>query len=216
MPRTAPFEEHTDRYEEWFETFEAAYESELEALDSLRPAGGRGLEVGVGTGRFADPLDIEYGVEPAMEMLRVSADRGIAGIRGVAESLPILEDSFDVVLIVTTICFVDDVAATFEEVARVLEPGGHILVGYIDKESEVGRKYQAIKDENPFYRDATFHSTEAVLEELEKAGFEDVEVRQTIFEMPDEMDDVDPVRDGYGEGSFVALRAAWPGDNRAR
>lgn len=207
MPRTDPFRDHTERYEEWFETFDEAYESEVAALESLRPDGTSSLEVGVGTCRFAVPLQIEYGLDPTPEMAARAQDSGITVVLGVAEELPYRSATFELVLFVTTICFVDDLTASLREAHRVLRPGGSILLGYIDKESRVGKHYQAVKDENPFYRDATFYSTETVLDVLETVGFSDIEVRQTIFQMPDEMDAVAPVKEGYGDGSFVALGA---------
>lgn len=210
MPRTEPFRRYSERYEEWFETFHWAYESEVAALASLRPSDGKALEVGVGTGRFAAPLDIDYGLDPAREMIDEAEARRIQSVLGVAEELPFTDGSFDLVLVVTTICFVEDIDATLREAKRVLVPGGHILLGYIDRESQVGRHYQAIKDENPFYREATFYSTAEVLAALEEVGFTDLEIRQTIFQMPEEMEGVDPVRDAYGEGSFVALRGTVP------
>lgn len=213
MPRTEPFERHTDRYEEWFESFDHAYASEVDALDSLRPETGRAIEIGVGTGRFAEPLGVTYGLDPTREMLQPARDRGIDVVQGVAEAVPFADDTFDLALVVTTICFVDSVDRMLAEASRLLQPGGSILLGYIDKESRVGKHYQAIKDENPFYRPATFHTTEGVLSALDAAGFKDVEIRQTIFQMPDEMTEPDPVRDGHGDGSFVALRATWPGNS---
>lgn len=212
VPRTEPFERHTDRYEAWFENFEHAYASEVDALESLRRESGRAMEIGVGTGRFAEPLDVSYGIDPARDMLGPAADRGIHVVQGVAEAVPFADDTFDLVLVVTTICFVDSVDTMFAEAGRLLRPGGSILLGYIDKESRVGKHYQEIKDENPFYRPATFHSTEGVLNALDAAGFDDVEIRQTIFQMPDEMTEPDTVREGHGDGSFVALRAIWPGN----
>lgn len=209
MPLTEPFEELTERYEEWFETYETAYESEVAALQALEPGSRSAIEIGVGSGRFAEPLDIDYGVDPSREMLAHAIERGVGSIVGMAEALPFKENSADLALMVTTICFVDDLTESLEEISRVLEPGGSVLLGYIDKESRVGKHYQAIKDENPFYQDATFHSTESVLEKLASVGFENPEIRQTIFQMPDEMDETDPVREGYGDGSFVALRATW-------
>jgi SAM-dependent methyltransferase len=207
MPRTAPFEEHTDRYESWFETHEAAYESELAALRRLVPSAGRGLEVGVGTGRFAAPLGLEYGLDPASEMLARARDRDVTVVEGVAEALPFRDDAFDVVLLVTTICFVDDVPATFAEAARVLDDDGVFVLGYIDRDSPVGQRYQAEKDENPFYRDATFVATEEVVAALDDAGFTDREFAQTVFEWPGDLTEPDRVEQGYGEGSFVGVAA---------
>lgn len=207
MPRSTPFERHTDRYEDWFEVHEAAYESELAALGDLLPDSGFGLEIGVGTGRFAAPLGFEVGLDPAAAMLAVARDRGIAPVRGVAESLPFGDDVFDSAMLVTTVCFVDDLAATFQEARRVLGPDGTVLVGYIDRESPVGEIYLERHEESPFYSEATFVSTDELLEVLEGAGFGDVEVVQTVFSWPGEMTEPDPVEPGYGEGSFVAIRA---------
>lgn len=211
MPEIGAFQTYTDRYDEWFDTYESAYQSEVAALSEIRPDGGPALEIGVGTGRFAVPLEVEYGLDPSVEMLKRAIDRGITGIIGAGEALPLRRDSVRLALLITTICFVDDVDETLREAARVLEPGGHILLGYIDKESDLGEQYQADKDENPFYRNATFVSTDELRSSLESAGFESLTFRQTIFERPSAASSVDPVEEGYGRGLFVALKATYSG-----
>ncbi|WP_254841064.1 class I SAM-dependent methyltransferase [Natronomonas marina] len=208
MPKSEPFERHTDRYEAWFETHEAAYRSELAALERLIPRPGFGIEIGVGTGRFADPLGMAVGLDPAREMLVRSRRRGLDVVRGVAESLPFEDDTFDTALVVTTICFVDDVPATLAEARRILRPDGSLVVGYVDRDSPVGRVYQEKKSENPFYREATFVSTDELVDALEAAGFSEFEFVQTIYEWPGDIDEPEPVREGYGDGSFVGLGAS--------
>jgi SAM-dependent methyltransferase len=140
-------------------------------------------------------------------MLARARDRDVTVVEGVAEALPFRDDAFDVVLLVTTICFVDDVAATFAEAARVLDADGVFVLGYIDRDSPVGQRYQAEKDENPFYRDATFVATEEVVAALDDAGFTDREFAQTVFEWPGDLTEPDRVEQGYGEGSFVGVAA---------
>jgi SAM-dependent methyltransferase len=49
--------------------------------------------------------------------------------RGDAAALPFPPASFDVVLAVTLLCFVDDPARTVQEMARVLRPGGRLVLG---------------------------------------------------------------------------------------
>ncbi|MEF8779426.1 MAG: class I SAM-dependent methyltransferase [Haloferacaceae archaeon] len=231
-PITEPFEAHTDRYEEWFERYEPVYRAELAALDRLIDAGGEsdadgggsdagehdesgdvGVEVGVGTGRFAEPLGIEYGVDPSLEMLQRARRRGVEVVGGVAEALPLADDSVDLALLVTTVCFVDDLAETFAEARRVLRPDGRVVLGYVDSESPVGRQYRELQDENPFYRDATFVSTDELREVLSRAGFRDFRFVQTVFDRIEEIGPDEPVRDGYGEGSFVGLAARTPPRN---
>ena len=210
MTPTEAFETHTDRYEEWFDHHEPTYKSEVKALDEFVNTSAFGLEVGVGTARFAAPFDIDVGIDPAVEMLRHAVDRGVMAVRGVAEDLPFRADVFDVVLTVTTICFVDDIRRTLEETARVLANGGRAVFGYIDRESEFGRHYLDIKDQNPFYQDATFVSTDGLLDVLKDLGYDDIETVQTVFGSPGKHDDIDEPRPGYGEGSFVALSARAP------
>ena len=208
MPKTAPFETHTERYEDWFEAHEDAYQSELDALGRLVSTTGYGVEIGVGSGRFAAPLGMQVGLDPAVEMLAYARERGIEAVRGVAEYLPFSDGTFDTALIVTTICFVDDIPRTLAEAERVLAPSGSLVVGYIDRDSPVGRTYQEKKEANPFYREAVFVSTEELVEALETAGFTDFDFVQTIYHWPGDVDGPEPVEPGYGDGSFVGIKAS--------
>jgi ubiquinone/menaquinone biosynthesis C-methylase UbiE len=63
----------------------------------------------------------------------------------VAEELPYENGSIDCVLMVTTICFVDDAEKTFREVYRVLKKKGSIIIAFVDKSSVLGKIYQSKK-----------------------------------------------------------------------
>ena len=210
MPKSEPFETHTGRYDRWFDEHDAAYRSELAAVERLLPEEGPGLEVGVGSGRFAEPLGVEYGVDPAAAMLARARERGVVTVRGVAEQLPFRDGAFAAVLNVTTICFVDDVAATLSEARRVLRPGGAFVTGFVDEDSPLGQRYQEKRESNPFYRDAEFRSTAELRSAMDAAGFESLAFAQTVFESPDEMTAPDRVEDGHGDGSFVVVRGEVP------
>jgi len=207
MPKTTPFEENAERYDLWFEKHRHAFRAELETIRSLLPAAGRGVEVGVGTGRFAAPLGISHGVEPAAAMARRAAERGIKVVRGRAEALPYRSAAFDFALLVTTICFVDDAEGTLREIRRILKPAGAVLVGFVDRESAIGKRYLETKDESVFYREARFFSVREVTRLLEGGGFGRFRFRQTLFRGLSEIDSPEPVREGRGEGSFVAVSA---------
>ncbi|MFW9906581.1 MAG: class I SAM-dependent methyltransferase [Candidatus Thorarchaeota archaeon] len=206
MPKIEPFEKFTAQYEDWFEKNKFVYESELQAVKKLTPETGEGIEIGVGSGRFAGPLGIKIGIEPSPKMRLIAQERGIEAIHGVAEELPYENNKFTFALMVTTICFLDDIRAAFQEVYRVLQPKGSFIVGFIDKTSAIGKLYQQHKQENVFYKIATFYSVEEVIFHLKEVGFKKFQFTQTIFHYLTEIREIEPIKDGYGEGSFVVVK----------
>jgi len=207
MPKTDPFEKYPIRYDNWFERNKLAYKSELKAIEKLLPKNGQGVEIGVGTGRFAAPLGIKIGIDPSKKMLEIAQRRGIRVINAVAENLPFNDNTFDFVLMITTICFLDDIEAAFKEAYRVLRPRGSLIIGFIDKNSKLGRQYQQRKDSNVFYKIANFYSVHDVVFYLKKAGFGNFSFVQTLYHKPSEITEIEPIKEGYGEGSFVVIRA---------
>ena len=206
MPKISPFQRYTAQYENWFTEHRWVYEAELRAVKALLPESGRGLEVGVGTGRFADPLGIKTGLETSVRMRKIPRHRGIKVLAGVAENLPFGDDKFGLVLMVTTVCFLDDIHKAFIEAHRVLANGGFFIAGIVDRNSLIGQKYLKHQDESVFYKLATFFSVDEVVKIMCQSGFTDFRFRQTIFRSLSETKDKEPVKLGYGEGSFVAIR----------
>jgi SAM-dependent methyltransferase len=207
MPRSTPFEEHHERYEAWFGKHEPAYLSELLALRPFVPWEGRGLEVGVGTGRFAAPLGVKVGLDPSPAMLAYASTRGIEVVKGVAEDLPFPDGDFDHALVVTTICFVDSPTAMLLEIRRVLRPGGCLVVGFIDRESALGQVYVKRQAQSVFYREATFYSAAEVEQLLLNNGFAIDAWGQTLAPPLEEIREIDPLRSGRGQCPFVVVRA---------
>lgn len=208
MPRTAPFETQHHRYDAWFARHAVAYQSELLAVRALLPWRGLGLSIGVGTGRFAAPLGVQVGIDPAREVLAYAKERGALVVRGIAEALPFTSNSFDYALSVTTICFVDDATTMLSEAYRVLKPGGELVIGFIDRTSALGQDYLAHQAENVFYREATFYSASEVERLLRDTGFTAPVWVQTLSETLAETREVEPLRAGHGNGAFVAVRGS--------
>jgi hypothetical protein len=89
----------------------------------------------------------------------------------------------------------------------VLKPGGAFVIGFVDKNSPVGRTYEQYKNQSVFYKDATFYAADDLLVHLTKAGFSNFSFVQTVFGPLSVIRADEPVRPGYGEGSFVVIKA---------
>ncbi len=204
MEKSKVFQNNSVEYDNWFENNNKIYTSEISAIQSLLPEGMNGVEVGVGTGRFAIPLGIRVGVEPSEDMAELARARGVDVRIGVAERLPLDDSTFDFVLMVTAICFFNDVSQAFLEAKRVIRGEGFIVVSFIDKNSSLGKIYQAHKEKSPFYKFATFYSPEEVTLLLKGAGFHNFEYNQTVFGRENIIYET---KTGYGEGGIVTVRA---------
>ena len=207
MAKTKPFDKHSADYEKWFEFNKYAYKSEIKAVGHFIPEHGKGIEIGVGSGLFAQPLGIKNGIEPSPEMRNIALKRGLNVYDGIAENIPLENNAFDYALFVTTICFVDDIEKSLKEVKRILKPTGRIIIGFVDKNSRIGKKYQANKEFSTFYKEASFYSSEEIENLLQDKGFRNIEFVQTLFGELKNISEVQSFRQGYGEGSFVVVKA---------
>ena len=206
MPRIEPFENFPKEYEAWFEKHSDLYDAEIEAVRKLLPPFKNGIEIGVGSGRFAVPFGITAGVEPSAKMAEIARSKGIDVIKGVAEDLPLGNETFDFALMVTTICFVDDPLLSLQNIYRILKPEGCVIIGFVDRDSALGRQYEKNRLKSRFYREARFFNTDEVTGLLKKAGFSEIVCAQTLFGKTLEHMDT-AVKMGSGEGAFVVLRA---------
>ena len=207
MVKSDAFDNFALEYDRWYENHWVEYEQELKAIKKFIPKTGKGLEIGAGTGRFSGPLGVSLGIEPSKAMRDIGNRRGVNMVAGTAESLPIEDGLYDYALLVTTVCFLDSPEIAFREVYRILKEGGFIIVGLIDKDSKLGRKYEEKKSKNKFYKDAHFHSVQEIQCDLIKVGFSNIEHVQALLPGDTDENYVPKITQGYGEGSFVVLRA---------
>ncbi|HEY8273439.1 MAG TPA: metalloregulator ArsR/SmtB family transcription factor [Pseudolabrys sp.] len=117
---------------------DAAVEGAIETALADRPIRSL-LDLGTGTGRMLEMFgpDIErgLGLDLSLDMLLLARDRlERAGLRncsvrqGDIYDLPLANGSFDVVILHQVLHFLDDGARAIREAARVLRPGGRLLV----------------------------------------------------------------------------------------
>ena len=106
-------------------------------------SGTRVLEVGCGDGALAVELAKRgaevTGVDASARMITAARERAVAAGMPLtlqmapAEALPFEGERFDMVVAQTILCFVADGSPAFGEIARVLKPGGRLVIGELGR-----------------------------------------------------------------------------------
>jgi phosphatidylethanolamine/phosphatidyl-N-methylethanolamine N-methyltransferase len=149
----------TKAYARWAPVYDLVFGAVFErgrhaAIAAAERVGGRILEVGVGTGislpHYSRTSQL-CGVDISEPMLRKAQERvdefGLSNVEGLwvmdAENLSFPDASFDVVVAQYVITTVPNPEATLDEFARVLRPGGEIvLVSRVGAEAGLRRSLE--------------------------------------------------------------------------
>jgi SAM-dependent methyltransferase len=149
----------------------------LSRLDLTQPQ--TVLDVGFGQGRTAAVLvragHHVLGVDPSLTMVKQATARNRAACRdgraklrhGDGTTIPFADDSADAAITAHTIYFMPDPAATIADIARVLRPGGTLVIACRTSE-----------DATPAWIDPKiyrFRSADEITGMLRAAGFDHVE-----------------------------------------
>ena len=158
-------------------------------------AGTRVLDAGCGDGALVAAAAMRgamaTGVDPDPAMLAAARARvertGLHATfrEGRVEQLPFPDACFDIVAAVTVLCFVPDAAAAFREMARLLRPGGRLVLGELGHWS----LWAAIRRVRGWLGSATwsaarFHSAGELGALARNAGLSVITVRGAVFYPP--------------------------------
>lgn len=117
------------------------------------------LDVGCGEGRFCRTLRKEgiktTGVEPSKTLREAaqSSDPNGIYVDAVAENLPFQDDTFDLVVSYLTLIDIDGVEKAINEMARVLKPGGSLLIANLNAFRTAGKWIEIADGETRLYID---------------------------------------------------------------
>lgn len=141
---------------------------------------GRVLDLAGGTGRASRGF-ARTGVDPVVVdasagMLARAREAGHDTVRGDAGSLPIADDAVDAAVVVDALHHLPDPAAGLAEAARVIAPGGVLVVQEFHPRTLRGRALVAAERAVGF--DSTFWTPEELCALLSEAGLDPRIVRE--------------------------------------
>lgn len=206
------FDVCAEDYDRWFDSPQGKvlFEMEVEAVrllmkDLEKPF----LEIGVGTGRFAKKLKIDFGIDPSSKVLEIAKRRKIKVKKARGEKLPFKDKTFGAVFLLFTLCFVEDPEKVFSETRRVLKRDGGLIIGIINRESPWGQLYMKKKTGNhPIYKYARFYSIKDAVKMITKTGMSVHEYSSTLCQPPSETPYKEAAHKGLADGAgFVCILA---------
>jgi len=185
-----------ESYVEWRGSSVGAIAERIERdliLELVGQAGGcRVLDVGCGDGALAVALSrrgaVVVGVDASEAMIeaarRNARQHGVEVAFEVAEArrLPFPAHSFDLVTAITILCFVEDAAPVFRELARVLRPGGRLVIGELGRWNtwSAARRIRAWLG-SPLWRKARFRTPAELRALASQAGLQVRTLRGAVF-----------------------------------
>jgi len=205
----SPFDDLASEYDAWFDAEGSiVFSTELSAFQVLLPSLPKPwLEIGVGSGRFAQALGIQTGIDPSSKLIEIAQSRGIKSFFGRGEDQIFEPESFGAVFLIVTLCFLETPLAVLKEARRILVPEGKLVLGLVLKESPWGIFYQQKKDEgHRFYKHARFYSCRDVVRLMSNANFMGEAMISTLFQKPGEVRTVEDPKPGYySDAGFTIL-----------
>ncbi|HEY5001359.1 MAG TPA: methyltransferase domain-containing protein [Candidatus Cryosericum sp.] len=202
MADDALFDSKADTYDSWYTTSLGAYEDELENALVFRHVGGvRGktvLDVGCGTGLYsirlseggADVTAVDISPKMIEIARRKAQDRSqyIWYDQADMAKLPYENRTFDMVVSITALEFATDPLLALMEMARVLRPGGKLVVGVLNNDSPwADARREHAKREESIYGEAHFFSSSDLRLLIHRTGtFGALTMESCIHTLPDE------------------------------
>jgi SAM-dependent methyltransferase len=212
---TSPFDDLASEYDAWFDQEGSlVFSIEVQAFQTLLSSLPKPwLEIGVGSGRFAQALGIETGIDPSIKLVKMAKQRGINAFIARGEQAPFDEESFGTVFLIVTMCFLDSPRHVLKEANRILVPGGNVVLGLVLPESPWGQLYRRQKASgHRFYKYARFYSYAQVVRQLVRAGFVTEKILSTLFQRPGEVHHSEEPWEGYSpEAGFTILTGSKSG-----
>jgi len=189
------FDQVAGFYDDWYSHPQGrqVFEAELRALGSLIPCSGLGLEVGAGTGVFAESLTGEdrtiICLDPSGAMLAKARERKMPAIMGVSEHVPVATGAVGFAYLATTLEFLENPVAALRQVREATKKDGPLIIMFINADSAWGGLYRRIGAKgDPVFRHARLRSLSGVHEILVEAGYVIQGCVGTLTTGPEEFD----------------------------
>ena len=184
------FNKVADVYDDWYRHPQGrqVFNAERDAVDSMIPPEGLGLEIGSGTGAFAESLEdhrrVIVGLDPSVQMISRAVEKKTHNVLGYGNYAP-FRSIFDFSYMVTVIEFLDNPVETLTEIKGICKADGFLTLMFINGRSPWGVFYREIGSKgDPVFKHARLYELDEIKELFDKAGYQIITVKGTLSSEP--------------------------------
>ena len=178
-------------YDDWYNHPQGrqVFQAEREAVQRMIPATGLGVEIGAGTGVFAESLTgderLIICLDPSIMMLGKARSRGLPCILGYGDFQPFRVDTLDFAYMVTVLEFINEPKRVFREIKETAKEKAVLSILFINSDSSWGELYREIGTKgDPVFRHAKIYKLEEVSELLNIADYRVIDIKATLNSDP--------------------------------
>ncbi|MBS7630266.1 methyltransferase domain-containing protein [Candidatus Bathyarchaeota archaeon] len=208
------FERSASSYDDWYgkPVGVYAFKSELNGLRSLLPISGIGLDIGAGTGIFAEHLStverIIICLDPSSNMIEKAANRGLVVILATAENIPLRSGILDFAYMVTVLEFVPNSQDVLNSINPVLKEDASLVSVFINRESAWGSLYsKRAENEESIFHFSRLYTLAEVCRFLHESGYDIEKIVGTLTSPPDKPSDEIDLTSDTSKAGVILLKA---------
>lgn len=210
------FDKAAGGYDDWYATEKGkqVFSAEKRLIERMLPSSGAGLEIGAGTGAFAEALSgLRHIIclDLSREMLAKASRKGLTCVLGSADQIPLRDEAIDFAYMVTVIEFLKDPIAVLGEASRVTARDAPIVALTINVDSSWGSLYASMAGSgDPIFSYATLYTPPEVDAIGSLAGLHSVKALGTLITEPTSPEAGDKITEPSRETGVIAIKFTKP------
>jgi ubiquinone/menaquinone biosynthesis C-methylase UbiE len=184
------FNRVAESYDKWYDHSQGKqiFTAERNAINFMIPSDGLGVEIGAGTGAFAQSLQNENRVivclDPSKSMVSVAREKSIHNILGYGDYAP-FRSVFTFAYMVTVIEFLEHPVRTLLDIKKICKNNAPIVLLFINAKSQWGAFYAELGIKgDPVFRHARLYGLDEIVEIFELARLKITEIKGTLSSEP--------------------------------
>ena len=207
------FDKVAEVYDNWYEHPQGkqVFTAERNTIDLMIPFQGLGIEIGAGTGVFAQSLQGEYRdivcLDPSINMVSIAKKKMIHNVLGFGDYAP-FRCVFDFAYMVTVIEFLEDPVRTLLDIQRICKQNAPFTLLFINARSSWGAFYTELGSKgDPVFQHARLYRLDEILDVFEQVEYKIYQIKGTLASDPMDLEVNSDLIDPSDEAGVIIVRA---------